>query len=102
MGIVGKCDAFCENLSLFVILFITLKNRCILYKKTNTVTRKKNCLLGGSLFSSNALTFQCILSIFCHEVKRLPAFLGNFSNLVFLFITILSLLPALVNADKLR
>ena len=102
MGIVGKCDAFCQNLSLFVILFITLKNRCILYKKTNTVTRKKNCLLGGSLFSSNALTFQCILPIFFHEVKRLPVFLGNFSNLVFLFITILSLLPALVNADKLR
>ena len=41
VGIVSKCDAFCQNLSFFVILFITLKNRCILYKKTNTVTRKK-------------------------------------------------------------
>ena len=61
MGIVGKCDAFCQNLSLFVILFITLKNRCILYKKTNTVTRKKNCLLRASLFSSNALNFSVYL-----------------------------------------
>lgn len=72
-----------SELVIFCYIIYYFKKPLYPVQENKYCNQEKNYLLGGSLFSSNALTFQCILLIFCYEVKRLPVLLGNYSNLFF-------------------